>query len=142
MTTNSTHFNKTDGVGVSTYGNGMAIADHTLHSDLESLLQKVNLNSAFTNLAKHDQALVTDMKTAIVELYRQSKRREVLYIAIEHNTKYLTSLAQASDLAKNEAMAEIQKLKGEYAKLKIDSDEMGRKIKTLSKDSEQLQMER
>ena len=93
-------------------------------------------------MAKHDQALVSDMKTAIVELYRQSKRREVLYIAIEHNTKYLTTLAQASDLAKNEAMAEIQKLKGEYAKLKIDADEMGRKIKTLSKDSEQLQMER
>ena len=34
------------------------------------------------------------MKTAIVHLYSESKKREILYIAIEHNTKYLTSMSK------------------------------------------------
>ena len=68
-------------------------ADHTLSSDVDDLLQKVNINSAFLNLARNDSELINDMKSAIVELYSQAKRREILYIAIEHNTKYLTEMS-------------------------------------------------
>lgn len=73
--------------------NRIAYADHTLSTDIDSLLQKVNINSAFLNLARNDSELINDMKAAIVQLYTQAKRREILYIAIEHNTKYLTEMS-------------------------------------------------
>ena len=47
----------------------IAFADHTLSSDLDSLLNKVNMNSTFCNLKKNDSDLVDDMKKAIVQLY-------------------------------------------------------------------------
>ena len=46
--------------------NRIAYADHTLSSDIDSLLQKVNMNGAFLNLAKNDSELINDMKAAIV----------------------------------------------------------------------------
>ena len=64
-----------------------------MSSDIDGLLQKVNINSAFLNLARNDSDLINDMKEAIVQLYSQAKRREILYIAIEHNTKYLTEMS-------------------------------------------------
>ena len=70
----------------------IAAADHSLGSDIDSLLQKVNMNSAFLGLAKNDSELVNDMKSAIVQLWNAARRREVLYIAIEHNVKYLTAI--------------------------------------------------
>jgi len=42
------------------------MADHTIGSDIEPLLQKVNLNSAFLNLAKNDADMVQEMKQAII----------------------------------------------------------------------------
>ena len=42
------------------------MADHTIGSDIENLLNKVNINSAFLSLAKNDNDLVSDMKNAIV----------------------------------------------------------------------------
>ena len=48
----------------------ITVADHTITSDIDSLLKKVNLNSAFTNLGKNDAQLVQEMKTAVTELYR------------------------------------------------------------------------
>ena len=36
-----------------------------MKSEIDSLLQKVDLNSAFLNLAKNDSDLVTEMKKAI-----------------------------------------------------------------------------
>ena len=50
------------------------------------------MNSAFLSLAKNDSDLVNDMKNAIVQMWNQARQREVLYIAIEHNIKYLTAL--------------------------------------------------
>ena len=47
-------------------------------------------------------------------MWEQARRREVLYIAIEHNVKYLTAIAQASDHAKDLALSELEKLKVEY----------------------------
>ena len=87
------------------------MADHTIGSDIENLLHKVNINSAFLSLAKNDNDLVTDMKNAIVQLWNQARRREVLYIAIEHNVKYLTAICQASDHAKDLALNEVASLK-------------------------------
>ena len=48
------------------------------------------MNSAFVNLSRNDSELVNEMKAAIVQLYAQSKKREILYFAVEHNTRYLT----------------------------------------------------
>jgi hypothetical protein len=41
------------------------------------------------------------MKKAIIRLTAQAQRREILYVAIEHNTKYLTKLFQESETLKN-----------------------------------------
>lgn len=89
----------------------ISVADHSIGSDIENLLQKVNLNSAFLSLAKNDSDLVNDMKNAILQLWSQARRREVLYIAIEHNVKYLTAICQASDHAKDLALNEVAQLK-------------------------------
>lgn len=89
----------------------ISVADHSMGSDIENLLQKVNLNSAFLSLAKNDSDLVNDMKNAILQLWNQARRREVLYIAIEHNVKYLTAICQASDHAKDLALNEVAQLK-------------------------------
>ena len=70
----------------------ISIADHTMGSEIDNILQKVNINSAFLSLGKNDHDLVEDMKQAIVQLWNQSRRREVLHIAIEHNVKYLTAI--------------------------------------------------
>jgi len=75
----------------------------------------VDLNSAFLNLAKNDTEMVQEMKQAITSLWDDARRREVLYIAIEHNIKYLTAIAQASDHAKDLALNEYEKLKVEFA---------------------------
>ena len=45
-----------------TNGNGGVVADHTHSSDLDSLMDKVNMNTAFTNLARNDAMLVNEMK--------------------------------------------------------------------------------
>lgn len=42
------------------------MADHSIGSDIDGLLSKVNMNSAFLGLAKNDTELVNDMKAAIV----------------------------------------------------------------------------
>jgi len=120
----------------------ISVADHSIGTEIESLMQKVNLNSAFLSLAKNDSELVSEMKNAIVQLWNQARRREVLYIAIEHNVKYLTAIAQASDHAKDLALNEVAQLKVEFAKQKVDFDEMQRVNKQLGKDSEQLAIER
>ena len=39
--------------------------DLNMKLEIDSLLQKVNLDSAFLNLAKNDSELVTEMKKAI-----------------------------------------------------------------------------
>ena len=58
--THSTSFSRTG--NLHGLGHNIAVADHTISTDIDSLLQKVNLNSAFTNLAKNDSALVNEMK--------------------------------------------------------------------------------
>ncbi len=45
-------------------------------------------------MAKEDADLILEMKLAIKELYEQAKRRELIYLAIEHNTRYLSILAE------------------------------------------------
>lgn len=118
------------------------MADHTIGSDIDHLLSKVNMNSAFLGLAKKDTELVSEMKTAIISLWNAARRREVLYIAVEHNIKYLTAICQASDHAKDLALNEVASLKVNFAKQKVDFDEMQRQMKVLSKESEQLAAER
>lgn len=120
----------------------ISVADHTIGSDIGHLLQKVNLNSAFLNLAKNDADMVQEMKQAIIALWEDARRREVLYIAIEHNVKYLTAIAQASDHAKDLALSEYEKLKVEFMQQKVDFDKMQRQNKVLQKDSDQLNIER
>jgi predicted nucleic acid-binding Zn-ribbon protein len=54
------------------------------------------MNSAFLKLASEDADLITEMKSAIKTMYEQAKKREMVYLAIEHNCKYLSILAEAS----------------------------------------------
>ena len=122
--------------------NRIAYADHTLSTDIDSLINKVNLNSAFLNLSRNDSELVNDMKAAIVQLYTQSKKRETLYIAIEHNTKYLTTMSKTIETERDAAVIEVAALKKEVNKIKSDTDTMKRKFTSLMKDSEQLVQER
>ena len=47
------------------------------------------------------------MKLAITELFGQAKKREMVYLAIEHNTKYLAMLAEQ---AHSERVLAVNKL--------------------------------
>jgi len=60
----------------------------------------------------------------------------VLYIAIEHNVKYLTAIAQASEHAKDLALSEHERLKVEFEQQKVEFDKMQRSNKALQKDSD------
>ena len=57
--------------------------------EIEDLITKVTMNSAFLNLAKNDEQLITEMKQAIIQLRDSALKRETLYTAIEHNTRYI-----------------------------------------------------
>ena len=43
-------------------------------------------------MAAHDSALITEMKKSLVVLYKEAAKREMVYVAIEHNAKYLSIL--------------------------------------------------
>lgn len=47
------------------------------------------MNSALLNLAAKDEDLIQEMKNAIINLSQEAVKRDTLYLAIEHNTKYL-----------------------------------------------------
>ena len=56
------------------------------------------------------------MSKAIQSLWGDARRREVLYIAVEHNVKYLTTMCQTSDYERDEARKEVEQLKKSSAK--------------------------
>jgi hypothetical protein len=62
------------------------------NSALQSLLNRVDMNSAFLNLAKNDEELINDIKSAIINLHNHCQKREMLYLAIEHNTRHLCTI--------------------------------------------------
>ena len=64
--------------------------------DVNTLLSKVSMNSAFLKLASEDNALIKEMQQAILTLFEQASKREMVYLAIEHNCKYLSILAEQS----------------------------------------------
>ena len=111
-------------------------------NDIEDLLTKVTMNGAFLNLAKNDEQLVNDMKQAIVKLHAQAIKRDILYTAIEHNTKYICNIAVTSQQERDAAQKANIDMIAQIKQFKSDTDEMTRKIKVLSKDSEQLVYER
>ena len=74
------------------------------------------MNAGFLRLAKNDQGLVDEMSKAIQSLWGDARRREVLYIAVEHNVKYLTTMCQTSDYERDEARKEVEQLKKSSAK--------------------------
>ena len=51
------------------------------------------MNAGFLRLAKNDQELVDEMVKAVKHLWTDACKRQTLYIAIEHNTKYLTTMS-------------------------------------------------
>ena len=61
-------------------------------NDIINLINKVNMNKGFTRLAANDQALVDEMTVAIKELWEDARKRQIIYIAIEHNVKYITQM--------------------------------------------------
>ena len=105
--------------------------DHGLKADIDSVLQKVNMNSAFTNLCKNDSELVNGMKTAIEQLYAQAKKREILYIAVEHNTKYLTQMSRTMEIERDAAVSDNAILKTQIAQINKESETMKRTHKAL-----------
>ena len=48
-------------------------------------------------LAAEDASLIYEMKLAIKELFAQAQNREMVYLSIEHNCKYLAVLADHAD---------------------------------------------
>ena len=46
------------------------------------------MNSALLNLAANDEELIKEMKNAIINLQQEAVKRDTLYLAVEHNTKY------------------------------------------------------
>ena len=100
------------------------------------------MNTGFLRLAKNDQGLVDDMKKAIVSLWTDARRREVLYVAIEHNIKYITNMCQTSDRERDESRAENRQLIKTAADKAKEFEKINKRFKALEKESEMLQEER
>lgn len=80
------------------------------------------MNSAFLNLAKNDDELIQDIKSAIINMHTQAVKRETLYLAIEHNTRYLCEITKAADARAINAEQENVKMKEDLITLKVDHD--------------------
>ena len=61
-------------------------------TQIEDLLNKVNMNNVFLSMANSDQDLITLMKDTIEFQKNYSKKREKLVHAISHNVRYLASI--------------------------------------------------
>jgi len=96
------------------------------------------MNSALLNLAANDEELVKEMKNAIINLQSEAVKRDTLYLAIEHNTKYLCELAKNAD--KNRAVAEKEnaQMKVQISNFSVEYESMTKQIRVLTKDSNQL----
>lgn len=70
------------------------------------------------------------------------QKRETLYLAVEHNTKYLTTLALAADKRAVLSDAENSEMKEKIKNFKKTQEENERQIKLMQKDSAQLVNER
>ena len=111
-------------------------ANTTLSTEIGTLIEKVDLNNTFLKLGKNDGDLIADIRKALENLYAQSKRREILYIAVEHNTKYLASVSLTLESERNAAVAENAKLKNEIIRIKSETKEMAQKFVVYEKDSQ------
>lgn len=71
---------------------------HSLqNSAIRSLVSRVDMNSAFLNLAKNDAELIQDIKSAIINMSEEAQKRELLYVSIEHNAKYLCQITKQAN---------------------------------------------
>ncbi len=100
------------------------------------------MNSALLNLAANDEELIKDMKNAIINLQQEATKRDTLYLAVEHNTKYLCELARNADRSRAIAEQENAQMKIQVANFSNEYESMSKQIKVLTKDSNQLQTER
>lgn len=55
------------------------------------------MNSAFMNLAKNDEDLIQEIKTALINMSEQAAKRDTLYLAIEHNARYLCEMTKTAN---------------------------------------------
>jgi hypothetical protein len=94
-------------------------------------MEKVSMNNAFLKMAKEDAELVQEMKLAITELFAQAKKREMVYLAIEHNTKYLAMLAEAADSERVYAITKLQSQTEDLKRYKEENEDMQKKTKML-----------
>ena len=93
------------------------------------------MNTAFLNLAKNDEELISDIKNALISMNLQVQKRETLYLAVEHNTKYLTTLALAADKRAVLSDAENSEMREKIRNFKKTQEENERQIKLMQKDS-------
>jgi hypothetical protein len=112
------------------------------NSQLKNLLERVDMNSALLNLAAKDEELIKEMKNAIVTLSQEAVKRDTLYLAIEHNTKYLCELAKSADQSRAVAEKENAQMKVQISNFATEYESMTKQIRVLTKDSNQLQTER
>ena len=93
-------------------------------------------------LAAEDASLIYEMKLAIKELFAQAQNREMVYLSIEHNCKYLAVLADHADSERVLAVNEQQKMQDDLKRYKLENEEMSKRMKVLEKDSQALVVER
>ena len=76
------------------------------------------MNSAFLNLAKNDDELIQDIKSAIINMHQQAVKRETLYLAIEHNTRYLCDITKSADARATKAEQENVQMTADLIKFR------------------------
>ena len=69
-------------------------------------------------------------------------KRDQLYLAVEHNTKYLCELAKSADARAVNAEGENVSIKSQLRELKRSNDEMSRQVRVMEKDAIALVNER
>lgn len=89
------------------------------------------MNNAFLKMAKEDADLIQEMKLAITELFGQAKKREMVYLAIEHNTKYLAMLADNARIAAEVATTKLQSQTEDLKRYKEENEANQKKMKIL-----------
>jgi hypothetical protein len=111
-------------------------------NQVDDLLQRVNMNNSFLDLANTDQELITLMKNTIEFQRGVMKKRETMVHAITHNVKYLADIHKRNNCTMKETQDRNERLIRQNEELKVKNKKLEEENTELLADQKELERKR
>lgn len=111
-------------------------------TQIEDLLNKVNMNNVFLGMANKDQDLIVLMKDTIEFQKNFAEKREKLVHAITHNVKYLASIHTKNNNDLKQTKEHLGAVLKWNEKLQDENHALSEKVGVLQKDQDELNNKR